>query len=51
MELAPNNVTFVDTPASDTLFEGQTWEWDDIDFRAVVEQNQNKPYFKTGSNY
>ena len=46
MEPAPKNVTLVNTPAYDTLFEVQTWGWDGIDFRAVVAQNQNGPSLK-----
>ena len=45
-EPAPKNFTLVDTPTTDTIFEGHTWGWDGIDFRAVVAQNQNEPYFK-----
>ena len=39
MEPAPENVPLVDTPAADTLFEGQTWGWDGIDCHAMVAQN------------
>ena len=46
MELDPNNVPLVDTHYYETMFEGQTWGWDGIDFRAVVAQNQNEPSFK-----
>ena len=46
MEPAPYNVTLFDTPASDTMFEGQTWGLDGIYCRAVVAQNQNEPSFK-----
>ena len=46
MEPAPNNVLLVDTPADDTLFEGQTWVWDVINHRTMVAQNQNNPPFK-----
>ena len=48
MEPAPDNVPSFDTPAADTLFEGQTWGWNGIDRRAVVAQNQNEPSFKNG---
>ena len=48
MEPAPENINLVDTTASDTLFEGQTLGWDEIDNRAVVAQNQNNPSFKNG---
>ena len=48
METAPNNVPLLDTPDDDTLFEGQTWGWYGIDFRAVVEHNHNDPSFKNG---
>ena len=43
---APDNVPLVNTPVADTLFEGQTWGWYGIDFRAVVSQNHNEPSFK-----
>ena len=46
MEPAPDNVPLVVTFAIDTLFEGQTWGWDGIDFHAVAAQNQNDPSFK-----
>ena len=36
---APENFPSVDTPAADTMFEGQTWGWDGVDRRAVVAQN------------
>ena len=36
IEPAPDNVPLVDTPDSDTLFEGKTWGWYGIDRRAVV---------------
>ena len=42
MEPAPENVNLVDTPADDTLFEGQTWGRDGIDCCAVAAQNQNE---------
>ena len=48
MEPAPKNVTLVDTPDADTLFEVHTWGWDGIDYRAVVSHNQNDPSFKNG---
>ena len=48
MEPAPEKVPSVDTPASDTLFQGHTWGWDGIDCRAVVAQNKNEPSFKIG---
>ena len=50
MEPSPDNVPLVETPAADTLFEGHTWGWDDIDCRAVVAQNQNEPSLKNGWN-
>ena len=37
---------WLDTTASDTLFEGHKWGWYGIDNRAVVSQNQNDPSFK-----
>ena len=43
MEPSHNNVPLVNTPDSDTLFEGHKWGWDGIDCRAVVSQNQNDP--------
>ena len=46
IEPAPENVPSVGTPAADTLFEGQTWGWDDIDRRSVVAYNHNNPSFK-----
>ena len=46
MERAPENVPLFNTPADDTLFEGQTWGWDGIDFRAVLAQNHNDPSFQ-----
>ena len=48
MEPAPKNVPSVDTPAADTLSEGQMWGWYGIDRRSVVTQNQNEPSFKNG---
>ena len=45
MEPAPDNVPLIDTPDADTLFEGKTCGWDDIDFRSVVAQNNNEPSF------
>ena len=48
MEPAPENVSLVDAPAADTLFEGYTWGWDGIDHRAVVAHNYNYPSFKNG---
>ena len=48
MEPSPNNVPLVDTPAADTLFEGNTWGWDVIDSHAMVSQNHNEPSFKNG---
>ena len=45
-EPAPKNVPLVYTPDSDTLFELQTWGWDDIDRRSVLAQNHNEPSFK-----
>ena len=45
-EPAPNNVPLVYTPDANTLFEGHTWGWDDINFRAVVAHNQNEPSLK-----
>ena len=48
MEPAPDNVPLVDTPADNTLFEGQTWGWYGIDSCAIVAQNQNEPSFKNG---
>ena len=42
MEPSPKNVTLVNTPASETMFEGQTGGWDGIACRAVVAQNQNE---------
>ena len=47
MEPAPENVPLFDNPASDTLFEVQTWGWDGIYFRDMVAQNQNEPSFKS----
>ena len=41
MEPGPKNVPLVDTPASGTLFYGQTWGWDGIDRNAAVALNQN----------
>ena len=46
MEPAPDKFPSVNTPATDTMFEGQTWGWYGIDRRAEVSQNQNEPYFK-----
>ena len=46
MEPNPINVSLVDTPDYDTLFEIHTWGWYCINFRAVVAQNQNEPSFK-----
>ena len=48
MKPASENVPSVKTPDDDTLFEGQTWGWDVIDFRAAVSNNQNYPYLKNG---
>ena len=48
MEPAPKTFPSVDTPAADTLFEGQIWGWDGINFRAVVAQNQNGPSLQNG---
>ena len=48
MEPSPKNFPSVDTPAADTLFEGQTWGWDGIDHRDVVAHNQKEPSFKNG---
>ena len=46
MKPVPIHVSLVDTPASDTLFEGHTWGWYCIDLRAVVSQNHNELSFK-----
>ena len=46
MEPSHENVHLVDTPASETLFEGQKWGWDGIDHLAVVAYNQNDPSMK-----
>ena len=46
MEPSPKNVPLVKTPAADTMFEGQTWGWDEIDRHGVVAQNQNEPSLK-----
>ena len=46
MEPAPKNVPLVDNPDADTLFEGQSWWRDVIDFCAVVVQNQNDLSFQ-----
>ena len=46
MEPPPKTVPLVYTPAADTRFEGQMWEWDGIGRHAVVSQNQNEPSFK-----
>ena len=46
MEPDPDNVPLVENPDAETLFEGQTWGWDGIDFCAVAAQNQNEPPFK-----
>ena len=43
IEQYPKNVPLVDIHAADTLFEGQTWGWDDIYCSAVVARNQNEP--------
>ena len=48
IELSNDNVSLVHTPAADTLFEGQTWGWYEIDRRSVAEQSQNEPSFKNG---
>ena len=48
MEPAPKHFPWVETPAADTLFEGQTQGWDVIDRRSVVAQNQNEPSLKNG---
>ena len=48
MEPSPDNVPLVHTPASDTLFEVQTWGWDGIYIQAVLTQNQNEPSFRNG---
>ena len=47
MEPSPENVTLVETPANDRLFEEQTWGWNGIDSRAIELQNQSEPFFKT----
>ena len=44
------HVSLVDTPASDTLFEGHTWGWYCIDRRAAVSQNHNELSFKKWLN-
>ena len=46
MEPDPKNFPSVETPVSDTLFEGHTWGWDSINLRAVVAKNQNESSFK-----
>ena len=46
MEPAPLNVPLVDTLAADTLFDGNTWGYYDIDCRTVVAQNKNDASFK-----
>ena len=42
MEPVSKNLTSVNTPASDTLFEGHKWGWYGINCCAVVAQNQNE---------
>ena len=48
MEPAPNNFPSVETPAADTLFEGQAWVLYGMGLCYVVVQNQNEPSFKNG---
>ena len=50
MEPTPENITLIDTPSDETLFEGQTWGQYGVDHRAVISQNQNEPSFKNGWN-
>ena len=46
MEPVHIHVSLVDTPDSDTLFEGHTWGWYCINRHAVVAQNHNEISFK-----
>ena len=48
MEPAPNNVTLVETPAAETMYDGHKWGWDGIDTRVMVAQNHNYSSFKNG---
>ena len=48
MEPAPKNVTLVETPGAETMFDGHKWGWGGIDTRVLVAQNHNYSSFKNG---
>ena len=48
MEPDSDNVPLVNTPDTDTLFEGHKRGLDGINRCVVVAQNQNDPSFKNG---